>query len=374
MERQLVVWCPTLLEEGERGREARAFRRVVEALATFAARVDPVRPGVCAVPTRGPSRYFGGDAALAELAAAALAGLTPDVPGGTGGVGIADGLFAAGLAARAAVGSRPVVVPPGRTPAFLAPWPVTALDRPDLADLLLRLGIRTLGDLVALPVPRVLARFGDDVVRCQRVAAGTEGELPGFRLLHPPRTPRSGPGPGRTGATARQPGFWGDTADVDARAGRAVADVQRLLDPEAVVRATLQGGRGPGQRARFVPWTGRGAGAGEDPGGPWPGRVPPPAPVTVLERPRPAQLADGTGRIVAVSGGGMIEAAPARLSLDGGPWATVAAWAGPWPVDERWWSPRGRRRQARMQVVTAEGTAHLLTRERGGWWLEATYD
>jgi hypothetical protein len=27
-----------------------------------------------------------------------------------------------------------------------------------------------------------------------------------------------------------------------------------------------------------------------------------------------------------------------------------------------------------MQVVTAEGTAHLLTRERGAWWLEATYD
>jgi hypothetical protein len=26
-----------------------------------------------------------------------------------------------------------------------------------------------------------------------------------------------------------------------------------------------------------------------------------------------------------------------------------------------------------MQVVTA-GAAHLLTRERGGWWLEATYD
>jgi len=26
-----------------------------------------------------------------------------------------------------------------------------------------------------------------------------------------------------------------------------------------------------------------------------------------------------------------------------------------------------------MQVVTVH-TAHLLTRERGSWWLEATYD
>lgn len=387
MERQLVVWCPALLEEGEHGREARAFRSVVEALAAFAARVDPVRPGVCAVPTRGPARYFGGDHALAELATAALAGLGAHAPRDPGGVGIADGLFAAGLAARAAVGGPPRVVPPGETPAFLAPWPVAALDRPELADLLGRLGVRTLGAFVALPVAQVLARFGTDGARCQRVAAGVEGELPGFRLCFPPRTPppgrttppvpvsaaSPGTGPG-AGPPVRQPGFWGDTADIDARAGRAVADVQRRLGPEAAVRATVQGGRGPAQRARFVPWTGPGAHPDGDIGGPWPGQVPPPAPATVLDRPRPAELADAAGRTVGVSGGGMVSAAPARLSVDGGAWTEIAEWAGPWPADERWWSPRSRRRQARMQIVTVEGTAHLLTRERGGWWLEAIYD
>ena len=61
-------------------------------------------------------------------------------------VGIADGTFAAGLAAR-----RQAIVPPGGSRAFLAPHPVAALDRPDLADLLVRLGLRTLGDLAALP-------------------------------------------------------------------------------------------------------------------------------------------------------------------------------------------------------------------------------
>ena len=69
----------------------------------------------------------------------------------------------------------------------------------------------------------------------------------------------------------------------------------------------------------------------------------------------------------------MATTVPARLSVAGGAWVEVTGWAGPWPADERWWSVRGRRRQARMQVVTA-ATAHLLTRERGGWWLEATYD
>jgi protein ImuB len=235
----------------------------------------------------------------------------------------------------------------------------------------------------------VLARFGADGALCQRVARGIEGEMPGFRLFFP----RSVPAPATTTKTVmRQVGFWGDSADADARAARAVVGVQELLGPEAVVRGRLQGGRGPAQRARLVPWAGGGRGVGDldahDPdgrvgdrgsaseaisGGPWPGQVPPPAPVVVLSRPLPTQLTDDAGRAVGVTGGGMATAVPARLSVAGGPWVEITGWAGPWPSDERWWSVRGRRRQARMQVVTAHA-AHLLTREREGWWLEATYD
>ncbi len=374
MQRLLVLWCPGILEEQELGREARAFDAMVAALGAFATRVDPVRPGVCAVPTRGPSRYFGGDGVLAAMAVEAVAGV--GVAGrsvGVGkarepaGVGVADGLFAAVLAARAALDGEPVIVPPGETPSFLAPWPVATLDRPELADLLVRLGLRTLGGFAALPGPQVLARFGKEGALCQRVARGTEGELPGFRLLFPALTP----GPA-TAVAARQVGFWGDSADADARADRAAAGVQELLGAEAVVRGRLQGGRGPAQRARFVPWTGPGR-EGADPGGPWPGQVPPPAPAVVLSRPLPTLLTDAAGRPVGVTGSGMATTVPARLSVTGGPWVEVVGWAGPWPSDERWWSVRGRRRQARMQVVTPH-TAHLLTRERGGWWLEATYD
>jgi protein ImuB len=405
VERLLAIWCPGILEEQEQGREARVFGEVVAALEAFATRVDPVRPGVCAVPTRGPSRYFGGDEVLARMAAEAVAGVgaaeavaevgaaeavagvgAAEAVAGVGaaeaGVGIADGLFAAVLAARAALGAGSVIVPPGGTPSFLGPWPVAALDRPELADLLVRLGIHTLGGFAALPGPQVLARFGGEGALCQRVALGVEGELPGFRLFFP----RVGPGPAATAVT-RQGGFWGDTADTDARAARAVAGVQELLGPESVVRGRLQGGRGPAQRARLVPWTGPawtsgspdGARPGQDNGagggsrGPWPGQVPPPAPAVVLTHPLPAQLIDGDGRAVGVTGDGMATGDPTRLSVAGEAWAKVTGWAGPWPSDERWWSVRGRRRQARMQVVTA-GAAHLLTRERGGWWLEATYD
>jgi len=374
VQRLLVLWCPGILEEQELGREARAFDAMVAALGAFATRVDPVRPGVCAVPTRGPSRYFGGDGVLAAMAVEAVAGVgVARRSAGVGkarepaGVGVADGLFAAVLAARAALGGEPVIVPPGETPSFLVPWPVATLDRPELADLLVRLGIRTLGGFAALPGPQVLARFGKEGALCQRVARGTEGELPGFRLLFPALTP----GPAAA-VVARQVGFWGDSADADVRADRAVVGVQELLGAEAVVRGRLQGGRGPAQRARFVPWTGPGR-EGADPGGPWPGQVPPPAPAVVLSRPLPTLLTDAAGRPVGVTGSGMATTVPARLSVTGGPWVEVIGWAGPWPSDERWWSVRGRRRQARMQVVTPH-TAHLLTRERGGWWLEATYD
>jgi protein ImuB len=94
----------------------------------------------------------------------------------------------------------------------------------------------------------------------------------------------------------------------------------------------------------------------------------------VLDRPLPAVLTDGEGDGIGVGAGGVLGAAPARLSVSGGPWTAVTAWAGPWPVDEQWWSGRRRRRRARMQLVTETGAAYLLVREYGGWWVEGAYD
>jgi len=62
------------------------------------------------------------------------------------------------------------------------------------------------------------------------------------------------------------------------------------------------------------------------------------------------------------------------MAVAGGPWADVAAWAGPWPFDERWWDPPAHRRRARWQLVTTAGTAYLLVVESGHWSIEATYD
>jgi hypothetical protein len=80
--------------------------------------------------------------------------------------------------------------------------------------------------------------------------------------------------------------------------------------------------------------------------GPWPGALPAPSPAWVHHDPVPAELVDGEDEPVTVSGRGVLSAAPARLSVDGDPWLEVVAWAGPWPLEERWWDTARRRRRS----------------------------
>ncbi|MGH9276992.1 MAG: DNA polymerase Y family protein, partial [Acidimicrobiales bacterium] len=172
--RQAEARCPALsVIDRDLAAEARAFEPVVAAAESFTPRVEILRPGACAFATRGPSRYHGGDEALAAQVSEAIAGCR---------VGVADGRFAAERAARRGLaglrGPNAMIVPPGESGAFLAPFPVTTLpvdDRvADLPDLLVRLGVLTLGDFAALPARAVLARFGHDGVSAHRLARGLD--------------------------------------------------------------------------------------------------------------------------------------------------------------------------------------------------------
>ncbi|WP_433534919.1 DNA polymerase Y family protein [Micromonospora sp. CA-249363] len=553
--------CPQLtVVDYDPGRDARAFEPVVAALEELVAGVEVVRPGACAVAARGPSRYLGGEEAAAErlIEHVAQSCLVESQ------VGIADGVFAAGLAARAGR-----VVAPGGTPEFLAGMPVEALGRSALADLLRRLGVRTLGDFAALPAGDVLARFGFDGALAHRLAAGRDhrplavrqpptdltvtagyddpidrvdaaafaaralaeqlhDRLAGHGLActrlgieavteHGQELHRvwrhdglltaaaiadrvrwqldgwlSGSN-GRAGARPARPtsgiirlrlipdgviaqgglqaGLWGETGEERERAHRALSRVQGILGPEAVVTAVLGGGRSPADQVRLVPWgderlparpgppavagaavavagagagvagsggaragagagngraggVGRGggagvAGAGGGAGGagggaggggggggaggagvggggsgaggaggggvgsatgrgggtpPWPGRLPPPAPAVVLPSPLAATVHDAAGEPVVISARLAVSAAPARLVVGTGQPAEIVGWAGPWPVDERWWAPAEGRRRARFQVSLADGAALLLAVESGQWLVEAIYD
>jgi protein ImuB len=182
----------------------------------------------------------------------------------------------------------------------------------------------------------------------------------------------------------RQLGLWGDAVVTD-RVARAAVRVQAMLGHDAVTRPVLAGGRSPDEQVTLVPYGGGsdrllppvGPGRADEPGRagePWPGRIPPPSPATVYPSPLPARIADGSGATVAVSGRGLVSAPPARMSADGAPWLAVTAWAGPWPVTERWWHPGATRRRARFQLVTEDGAAWLVAVQEGSWLIEARYD
>lgn len=211
-----------------------------------------------------------------------------------------------------------------------------------------------------------------DRVRWQLAAWTTSGELTaGIALLRlTPDEVRQDDG--------EQLGLWGGHSAAADRAARAITRLATLLGEDAVLVPAWRGGRLPGDRYGWVPATMTDL---TDPDrlrppkdeGPWPGTLPTPSPATVLPEPRPARLDDAVGNPVVVTGRGELSARPVTFTNGDRPPQQVAAWAGPWPLDEHWWDPATARRAARVQIVTVDGDAHLLLAERQQWWRTATY-
>ena len=441
------------------------------------------RPGLALSGAKGPSAWAGGEDVLAAALVEAVA-QEADVECQ---VGIADSLSGAVLAAR-----QGLIVEPGRTPDFLAPWPLDSLlaclplrrlrrDARPLLETFARLGLRTLADLAALPGKDVTARFGPLGERLHHLAAGTHHEAPAMTrpaqdiavtsTLDPPvertdtaafaarhlaetlaarllseglavgrlaiearcadgaelvrtwmleTTPttmeltdrvrwqlegwlsgRSGRPPSSglihlsltalelSPAAAAQAGLWqAPGQQAEARARRAAERVESLIGAGTVQVPRIVPGRDPRSRVRMVPW-GEGECADESGGdgsAPWSGALPEPSPSVVLPRPLPARLTDVQGRELGVDIHGQLDGVPGFLSIGDGVansavdnagdgevgMESVLLWAGPWPVDEGWWTPQGASRRAYLQVVTDTGPPRLLVRS-GGWWLDAVY-
>ena len=449
-------------------RDARAFEPVVAAVETLVPGVEVLRPGLVALPARGPTRYFGSELTVVERISDVLA----EQSGVECQLGIADGLFAATLAAH-----RGLLVPPEGSASFLAPLSIaelhqdaTGTDRGALVGLLHRLGLRTLGTFAALAVDDVASRFGLDGVCAHRLAQGLDErplarrdppvDLTITRRFDPPldrvdvaafasREPAEqmhaalaarglacvrlgvgayteageqlhrmwrcaepltasgiadrvrwqldgwltsrGPRPSAAitvltltpeeviGGQALQRGLWGEAGEDDERAGRALVRVQAMLGPESVFTGVLGGGRDPTDRVRLVPW-GDDLTPACDADSPWPGRLPAPSPSRVPAPPLPAEVLDDAGRVVGVSGRGRLTGPPYRVAVGDNLQRRVLTWAGPWPVEERWWEPGGGRRCARLQaVLDAAGAADellavLLICETGHWRVEGVYE
>ena len=477
--------------------DARRFEGVVTAIAALIPRVEITEPGMLSFLAKGPSRYFGGEPAMAERmtalasSAAGSSFVTDDsqsvgagVSGprlcpalaavGGFGMGVADGRFAATIAARkAAARGGPVIVPAGvaATATFLAPLPVQLLVSvagldDDFVQLLQQLGIRQLGQLAALSVADVLARFGRQGEFAHRISSGGDDrppdtieppsglvaiqvlddpahhvdtlvfitrqlaeELVGVlnadgkvctRLVitaetdHSERNERlwyrsTGLSSAAMVERARwqldawvnsaaltagvtmlrlepievrsddgvQLGLWGGRTQADEWAARAVARLATLAGAEHVVVPAATGGRLPGDAFAWVPAVtadlAEPAQRLTPPEGPWPGSLPSPSPAVVHAEPAAIEVRDKDGIPVMVTGRGAVSAVPATVQRTTRNPETVVAWAGPWPLEERWWDTTRARRSARFQLLTESGSLLLVSLERQRWWLLGEY-
>ncbi len=147
---------------------------------------EPARSPLLQVALAHSPRVEDAGAGRVYLDASGLAGLFGDEPrlaarlrdaaaavGVEARVGIAESRIAALAAARGGPGV--MVVEPGGDAAYLAAAPLSMLDLPDeTATRLSRWGLRTLGELAALPTAGLFERLGGDGVRLQRLARGED--------------------------------------------------------------------------------------------------------------------------------------------------------------------------------------------------------
>ena len=358
MERLIGVWVESLRVEALDGSTLRDSLALLDALSVICPFTELVSLGFYALPSRGPSRFFGGEDRVLEVVGATVRDVLGDQPS----IGVADGLFCVELAAR-----EGVVLPRDGTNEYRRSRPLAVLGRADLATTGRRLGLITVGDFAELAAARVAERFSASVGQLHRVARGELAELPGqrdARLAGRLRRLREADRPDE------QRGFFGQRGAADERAHAAVLRLRRRLGSDAVVVAGVRGGRTPQDRATLVPW-----GAPAPPvadNAPWPGQLRAPSPATVLAHPVTVELRDETSEIVRVDARGSLNARPSTLGFTSGA-ARVVVWhAGPWPSVERWWiAPR---RRAHVQLLLDTGEAVLVAAERGRWWLVGVYD
>lgn len=462
--------------------ENREFEMMVRRITEISPLVEVASPGLVVFSARGPSRYFGGDDAMA----ARVLGVCALAPGGAG-VGIAGSRFAAVAAAHLSLSrGSACVVDEAATGDFIGALPVGALAEiagvdPGVVDLLGRLGllrcaaVRVLGEealidrfglegrrvhlltagcdvdhLAPGPPPSDFARtvsFDDPLVtsgavvhsaraaidevlgavsghglQCVRLSLACEtdhaernqrvwGEPRGFspaavcqRLAlqldgwlavadADPDAPTGGvvrlevaPLECRESLVV-QPLLWGGQQENVERASRAVS-MARAAVPDAVIAVpSWEGGRDLSRAWSLVDASlvdfddveaaekrvrvGNGAARA------WTGASPVPSPAAVAVEPHPVRVLSADGVDVSVTGRHEFSAPPSTVEVGAHTWS-VERVAGPWPVEERWWDPRRKRRLARAQVLVRHprfgAGVLLLGIENGAWCLLGRYD
>ena len=458
------------------------FERVVRRVGEVSPLVEVESVGTMVMAARGPTRYFGGEDAVARH----LSDLcrTENIPFG---IGIAGCRFAALAAAHLSVSrGRPCILPASVTQEFIDALPVQSVGQigavpADTVGLLRRLGLSTCGAVREVGESALIDRFGADgrivwtlvsggdvrvlspgappsdhacmhefepplglaahvvgavrgtvdglidaltshgmqcvrlLVECETDHAETSarvwGDPGGFdtaavlqRITYQldgwlvtddadPDAPTSGivrvrlvPLECRE-ALVVQPVLWGGHEENIERAARAATMALAVHGAVSVTVPQWEGGRDITQVYSQVPVSmvnlsntdashlrvTDGRGVARD----WSGAVPRPSPACVFPEPREVQVTDEHGVAVAVSGRHELTHRPAFVDV-GQYRYRVERIAGPWPVEERWWDTRRRRRHVRVQMLvrTPRGAPRvfLLSLEHSVWKVLARYD
>jgi DNA polymerase-4 len=147
-------------------------RRIRDVFLSFTPLVEPLSLDEAFLDVAGSVKLFGDPVTIARTVRERIAGL-----GLTCTVGVAPNKFLAKLASTAAKPDGLLVIPPERVEAFLHPLPVTALWGVGEAtgEVLRRLGIRTVGDLAAVPRRTLERAIGDALgAHLSSLAAGED--------------------------------------------------------------------------------------------------------------------------------------------------------------------------------------------------------
>ncbi len=150
------------------GSSAMVSRAMLDVALAHSPRVEEAGPALVYLDVAGLQGLFGDERQIGERLQQAAREV-----GVHARVGIAGSRIAALAAAR--LGSGITVIKPGDEAAYLAPAPLSLLDvSEEMAARLSRWGIRTLGELAALPPAGLFERLGSEGLRLQQLARGED--------------------------------------------------------------------------------------------------------------------------------------------------------------------------------------------------------
>ncbi|MPZ52714.1 MAG: hypothetical protein GEU79_08265 [Acidimicrobiia bacterium] len=159
--------------ERDPGEEMQRFENVIREMEEVVPRVEVVAPGTVLIDIGGALRYYGGVEKVVEELTEAVAALG-DEPWRYCRVGVAQGPFAAGIAARTGPTTPHIVTDTNRYLAGLDLGVMADADRTELVVTFRWLGINTLGEVARLPRDVVVSRFGPIGLEVHRLASGED--------------------------------------------------------------------------------------------------------------------------------------------------------------------------------------------------------